>query len=143
MNALWSSLEDGEASSALTLFLRRRLQEAGEDASSADDGAAFDPKVFWSVNALIFCIVVVSCSWYCCFGGQVYLTELSRANSDEAYRQTVLERRQRRLEARRDSPEKRRRRLLQSFQRTSVSMVRETRGGVIVDVYPNRLHVGL
>ena len=53
----------------------------------------------------------------------MYLTELGRINSDEAYRQNVLERRQRQIEARRDSPEKRRRRLLQSFQRTSVSMV--------------------
>ena len=106
-------------------FLRRRLEDAlaTETNASSSGDTAFDPKVFWSVNALIFCLVVVSCAWYCCFGGHVYLTELGRINSDEAYRQNVLERRQRQIEARRDSPEKRRRRLLQSFQRTSVSMV--------------------
>jgi len=36
---------------------------------------------------------------------------------------TVLEREQRKIEAKRESPEKRRKRLLQSFQRHSVSMV--------------------
>ena len=105
-------------------FLRRRLQDNDPDVSSGEGGddAAFDPKVFWSVNALIFCIIVGSCIWYCKFGS-LLLTEQSRNASDEAYRQTVLERRQRRLERKRDSPEKRRKRLMQSFQRQSVSMV--------------------
>ena len=101
-------------------FLRRRLEDTSEAGGSE---AAFDPKVFWSVNALIFCIIVLSCTWYCCFGGHMLLSERSRSDSDEAYRRTVLERRQRQIEARRDSPEKRRKRLLQSFQRHSVSMV--------------------
>ena len=106
-------------------FLRRHLQEDDNsvDTASASSGDnAFDPKVFWSVNALIFFIIVGSCIWYCKFGN-LLLTEQSRSASDEAYRQTVLERQQRRLERKRDSPEKRRKRLTQSFQRQSVSMV--------------------
>jgi hypothetical protein len=109
------------AQESVGFSLRRRL----EDALTPDEGedATFDPKVFWSVNAVIVCIVTLSCAWYCCLGGHQYLTEMGRINSDEAYRQTVLERRQRQQEAKRDSPEKRRKKLLQSFQRTSVSMV--------------------
>lgn len=102
-------------------FLQRRLEDEGDQQSG--DSAAFDPKVFWSVNALIFCIVVFSCVWYCKFGGHLVFTEQGRNASDEAFRQTVMERQERERERKRDSPEKRRRRLLQSFQRQSVSMV--------------------
>ena len=99
-------------------YLRRRL----EDLSDGGSEAAFDPKVFWSVNALIFCIIVGSCIWYRKFG-HLMLSDQGRNASDLAFRQSVLEREQRRLERKRDSPEKRRKRLMQSFQRQSVSMV--------------------
>lgn len=130
MNWLTSSSAAGasgheDALAVVGAHVRRRLEDALE---SDEDEAAFDPKVFWSVNAVIVCIVAISCTWYCCFGGHRYLTEMGRVNSDEAYRQSVLERRQRRQEAKRDSPEKRRKKLLQSFQRTSVSMVSSATG---------------
>lgn len=104
-------------------FLRRRLEDADVEGPVSNDGSAsFDPKVFWSVNALIVCIIVGSCVWYCKYGSFL-LTEQGRNTSDEAFRQAVRERQQRQLERKRDSPEKRRKRLMQSFKRQSVSMV--------------------
>ena len=106
-------------------YLRRRLEDAVSTEDDGSSGGSFDPKVFWSVNALIFCIIVGSLVWFCCFGGHkiLLLQEGNRTNSDEAFRQAVLERQQRKEAAKRESPEKRRKRLLQSFQRHSVSMV--------------------
>lgn len=52
-----------------------------------------------------------------------------RQQSDEEYRQTVLQRRQRRIDAKRDTPERRRNKLLQSFQRRNVSMVSSSTKG--------------
>lgn len=116
----------------LLSYIERHLEKEDlmqeDDPSSSGGGKdsnAFDPKEFWfwAVNALIFCVVVGFAIWYCCFGGyKLFLT--SPRNSDEAFRQNVLEREQRKQEKKRESPEKRRKRLLQSFQRKSVSMVR-------------------
>ena len=119
MNSVANTVEGGLS------YLRRHLGDAALSEEDGSSDGSFDPKVFWSVNALIFCIVVGSCAWFCCFGGRemLLLQGANRINSDETYRQAVLEREQRKIEAKRDSLGKRRKRLLQSFQRHSVSMV--------------------
>ena len=84
----------------------------------------FDPKVFWSVNALLLFLICLSAIW-CCFMQKHFYNETDRLNrSDEIYRA----RRQRRLEEchekRTMSPDERRRRLLANFSKHKVEMVR-------------------
>mmetsp|Transcript_18120 Transcript_18120/g.39494 ORF Transcript_18120/g.39494 Transcript_18120/m.39494 type:complete len:265 (-) Transcript_18120:1651-2445(-) len=79
----------------------------------------FDPKVFWSVNALLLFLICLSAIW-CCFMQKHFYNETDRLNrSDEIYRA----RRRRRLEEKNmTSPEERRRKLLANFSKHKVEM---------------------
>lgn len=98
------------------------MLRALQDANDYEEDSDFEPKVFWSVNAFIFFLVVFGCTWW----WRSLRTEVSNPrNSDEVYRQTVQRRREAREEARKENPETRQRHLLGSFQRRNVSMVRD------------------
>ena len=143
----------------MSVFLRssiRLLQEASEDgggdrgnlfsngtdpnvfdssdileASSSSDLEEFDPRVFWSVNAFLMFMLCSVCCWLCVMKPE-FLTNMHerRQRADSQYQQTLRER-IRREEARKlDSPEQRRRKLLQSFKRHKVQMVRTKLYGV-------------
>jgi hypothetical protein len=87
----------------------------------------FDPKVFWSVNAFIF-VLLISTVVVCCFAKKEWFTydrETGRMNSDEQYRQTVLQRQRQQQQSKVETPAQRTRRLLRSFKRHQVEMVRE------------------
>ncbi|KAG7359024.1 anaphase-promoting complex subunit 11 ring-H2 finger domain containing protein [Nitzschia inconspicua] len=83
---------------------------------------AFDPAVFWAVNAFIF-VLFVSTIVFCCYGSKwLYNFMEGRQNSDEAYRQAVLERHRQRQEAKVQTPAQRTKKLLKSFDINKVSM---------------------
>jgi hypothetical protein len=85
----------------------------------------FDPKVFWAVNGLLFFMMAAMAVW-CCFGKKDWLTSAHRrrVETDETF-QRVLRERHELQEARKvDSPAKRKEKLLQSFRRHQVQMVR-------------------
>mmetsp|Transcript_9740 Transcript_9740/g.17159 ORF Transcript_9740/g.17159 Transcript_9740/m.17159 type:complete len:394 (+) Transcript_9740:194-1375(+) len=113
----------------------------GDDASMTNT-TMFDPKVFWSVNAFIFVLVVTTCGW--CWWGDKYgrrrqqqqrdqqnqqrfptlsaFTTMTASESDEIYRRAVLERRERQAKAKIDTPEQRTKKLLKSFGKNQVRM---------------------
>ena len=95
------------------------------DGGSEED-SSFDPKVFWSVNAFIL-VLFCSALGICCFGKKEWFSfdgEFARQQSDETYRQSVLQRRRQQQEAKTDTPAQRTRKLLRSFRRHRVEMVR-------------------
>jgi hypothetical protein len=108
-------------------FMPGGLDSIANGGTGSDDAVVFDPKVFWFVNAFIL-VLLASTIAFCCFGKKEWLfpgTAERRQASDEAYRQTVLQRRRRRQEAKVDSPEQRTKKLLKSFALNKVSMVRK------------------
>jgi hypothetical protein len=111
-------------------FLRSLLLNEGDEevppsSGGGFGGGEFDPKVFWSVNAFIVVLLIGSCAWcYCYGGGKAFcLGSMNRTQSDQEYQRAVLQRRQREAEQTKDSPEKRKRKLAQSFQRNQVGMI--------------------
>jgi hypothetical protein len=115
-------------------FLRNLLLNEGDEevppsSGGGFGGGEFDHKVFWSVNAFIVVLLIGSCAWcYCYGGGKAFcLGSMNRTQSDQEYQRAVLQRRQREAEQTKDSPEKRKRKLAQSFQRNQVGMVRTIR----------------
>ena len=89
-----------------------------------DDGSEFDPKVFWSVNAFIFVMLMAMCL-FCYFGDKTWITnpEERRRRSDDAYRAALRDRLEQEAQRRLETPEQRTRKLLQSFKRHKVQMV--------------------
>lgn len=95
--------------------------------STTEEGdLEFEPKVFWSVNAFIFCVFMTMVLW-CCYGDKSFLTNIQtrQEDSDRAYQATLREREERRKRAKMQTPQQRRRKLLQSFRRHNVSMIVE------------------
>ena len=119
------------------LWRRYLLEEAdfvyvGENATVTQESrteATFDPRVFWGVNGFILFLVTSMCVWCWCFGGKHHLVDWTarRVDSDRRFQQTMRERHEQRMAARRSTPAKRKFRLKRSFQRNKVQMV-STRG---------------
>ena len=83
----------------------------------------FDPLVFWCVNGFIFLMMVMVGLW-CCFADKTTWILTARGQeSDQVYQQSLREREERRKQAKIESPEKRTRKLVQSFRRHKVQMV--------------------
>lgn len=90
-----------------------------------NDSAEFNPRVFWSVNAFIFALLISVCVWCYCFGGHEYIgnRERMRVASDQTFRTSVMRRREREHQARQETPEQRQKKLWRSFKRCQVHMV--------------------
>lgn len=84
-------------------------------------------SVFWGVNGFICFLLCLAIVW-CCFSSR-FLTnpQNRRLESDLQYQQTLNQREQQRQEAKIDSPEKRTKKLKQSFQKHGVVMVRKNK----------------
>jgi hypothetical protein len=109
------------ASADTTTFAEDSLDSVPDTSSSSN----FDPKVFWSVNAFTFALLIgIVC--YGCYGDLSWLTNMHqrRREADAEYQAAVRHREQERKEAKKTSPAVRRRELLASFRRHKVSMVR-------------------
>jgi hypothetical protein len=113
------------------VLLRRNLHADDEQHSDVDSQQQeFSPAVFWSVNAFLLFVLLAVCSYcWCCGGFQRFVrasssSEQQRVSSDVQYRMNVLRRQQEREDAKKETPEERKEKLLQSFQRLHVSMVR-------------------
>lgn len=112
-------------------YLRRVMVEVVSNAtiSSTSDvnvKEAFDPQIFWAVNACVV-VALIATVCYCCYGDNMsWLTTMHqrRREADAQYQATVRAREQQRKEAKILSPEQRRRELLASFRRHKVTMVR-------------------
>ena len=93
--------------------------------STTNSGGEFDPKVFWSVNAFIFVMVVTMCCFYYHSDKWWFLNaEERRRQSDDVYRRALQERLEQEEARKKETPEQRTRKLLQSFSRHKVQMVR-------------------
>jgi hypothetical protein len=79
--------------------------------------------VFWGVNIFILFLLISACLWCYCIATSSKHQLRRRQESDEIYRQTVLRRQQHELEIRRDSPDQRKRKVLDSFNRCQTRMV--------------------
>ena len=115
-----------EAAAAAHRLLQQ--EEMFDDNSTTEnDQGEFNPNVFWGVNGFILCLFIVACC-LCCKSD--WLTKLydrrHQAAGDRAYQRRVLERMQEEQQAKLESPEKRQRKLLASFKRHGVQMVRRT-----------------
>jgi hypothetical protein len=101
--------------------------ENGVDFSTDDEitSSEFDPRVFWAVNGLLFFMMATMAVW-CCFGKKDWLTNAHRrrAETDETFQRGLRERHERKEALKVDSPAKRKEKLLQSFRRHQVQMVR-------------------
>lgn len=100
-------------------FLKQRLLHESESSS-------FDPRVFWSVNAMLITLLLIVLVW--CFRGgaekiSVYLTREAAGSSDAAYLQRVRERREREAQEKMETPQERLETLKESFQRNKVHMI--------------------
>ena len=100
----------------------------GEDATLTQEShnhGAFDPRVFWGVIGFILTMLTGVCIWCWCFNGKHYLVDWSirREDSDRRYQETIRERHEQRMAARRSTPAKRNQRLKRSFIRNKVQMV--------------------
>lgn len=99
------------------------------DGSNDNCNGTFDPTVFWCVNAFIL-VLFVATILCCCYGKKEWMfqnAEERRRASDEAYRQSVLERQRRQQEATLETPAQRTKNLLESFALNKVQMVRTGR----------------
>ena len=119
------------ASEAAAAAAHRLLQqeEMFDDSSTTEnDQGEFDPNVFWGVNGFILFLFILAC--FLCWCKGAWLTQLydrrHQAAGDRAYQRRVLERMQEEQQAKSESPEKRQRKLLSSFKRHGVQMVRST-----------------
>jgi hypothetical protein len=115
----------------------RALQEELSSTTSstndndAPDQDSFDPVVFWGVNIFLSFMLIVACTC-CCICGKKndwncnWLVNMHerRRQTDEEYRQRLRQQFQELQAAERDTPAVRKAKLLQSFQRHQVSMVR-------------------
>ena len=98
--------------------------------STTNSAGEFDPKVFWSVNAFIFVMVVTICCFYYHNSDKAWFPnqEERRRQSDDVYRQALRERLEQEEARKKETPEQRTRKLLQSFNRHKVQMVRCMQG---------------
>lgn len=100
------------------------------------DAPPFDAKVFWCVNGFIFIMFSAVMLW-CCFADKTWLTRDRGRLADIEYQQSLAERQRQRELAKVDSPEKRTRKLLQSFERHKVQMT--VREQDLIDEDPSHL----
>jgi len=100
-----------------------------------DHDDSFDPRVFWSVNALLLTLLLIFLVW-CYRGGaekiSIYLTREAAGLSDAEYLERVRERREREAEEKKETPEQRLQSLKKSFQRNKVHMV----SSIMIDLQP-------
>lgn len=99
--------------------------------NSSSPSSSFNPTVFWTVNAFILCLLLAACC-SCRYGGK-YLGVIiqnmtrhdhhARQNSDLAFIRHQLAREAARAAAKQESPEIRKKRVLDSFRRCGVTMV--------------------
>jgi len=108
-----------------------------------DHDDSFDPRVFWSVNALLLTLLLIFLVW-CYRGGaekiSIYLTREAAGLSDAEYLERVRERREREAEEKKETPEQRLKSLKKSFQRNKVHMVVESHDFVeesVVEIVEN------
>ena len=100
--------------------------DMGADADAGSSGETdFDRNVFWGVNGFLLLMLVTMGVW-CCFCKKDWLINPHerRARSDEAFQRRVRERHERYKASKIVTPEQRRQRLLDSFMRHGVTMVR-------------------
>eukprot|EP00538_Stauroneis_constricta_P001072 CAMPEP_0119561442 /NCGR_PEP_ID=MMETSP1352-20130426/17645_1 /TAXON_ID=265584 /ORGANISM="Stauroneis constricta, Strain CCMP1120" /LENGTH=291 /DNA_ID=CAMNT_0007609651 /DNA_START=221 /DNA_END=1096 /DNA_ORIENTATION=+ len=119
---------DGMRATAASFL--RVLQEAQQteddgmmDGSANSDEKIFDSTVFWSVNAFVLFLILVMITC-CVLGNTDWLTNVDqrRREADERYQASIREREREIAESKVETPEKRRKRLLQSFRRHKVLM---------------------
>jgi hypothetical protein len=98
--------------------------------ASSQTPSTFNSTVFWCVNAFILCMLVTAC--LSCRYGSKYLLILTRQasdhharqNSDLAFIRHQLAREAARAAASKESPARRKQRVMDSFRRCQVTMVR-------------------
>jgi hypothetical protein len=130
-------------SSSLPFILARHLAETAANNETAQDGdgidsdpdcattaSSFNPTVFWSVNAFIFFMLLVACL-SCRYGNKFFQLLMfsqsdhrARTNSDLAFVRHQMARDARAAAAAKETPARRKQRLLDSFRRCQVAMVR-------------------
>lgn len=95
------------------------------DANANSSVGQFDSRVFWGVNCFIILLLSAMCIWCFWFGGKDRIVEYSirRVDTDRQYQQTIRERHEERMAARRSTPAKRTARLKRSFLQNKVQMV--------------------
>jgi hypothetical protein len=102
----------------------------GNDVNDNYDKGEFDSFLFWSVNAFLLLTMVVVCLFCYCGGNKTTMqlvglnTDQRRQESDRAYQQQVQRRLEQQAARKVECPEKRKQKLLKSFQRHKVQMVR-------------------
>lgn len=98
---------------------------------SGDHGAGeFNTSLFWCVNVFLMLAMVVACACCYCCGNKTTMhlvgfdAEQRRQESDRVYQRRVQERLEQQAALKVESPEKRKQKLVKSFQRHKVQMVR-------------------
>jgi hypothetical protein len=125
----WDNTMDDTSNA--TLVWRDILHSSSSSSSSTDTAStSLDTTLFWTVNGFLLLLVVLICAGCCYFGDKTMFVwfspndEQRRQQSDEAYRRTVQERRQRQQQQNLEPPAQRTKKLLKSFVRNQVQMVR-------------------
>ena len=116
----------------MSQYLRRALLAgaAAENGSNDmeeqehDDDWAFDPRIFWAVNACFLVAVLATCC-YCSYGDRSCFTRAHerRLQTDLEYQRNLTAREERKRQAKIMTPAKRKRLLLASFKKHQVIMV--------------------
>jgi hypothetical protein len=113
---------------AFDTFLRRALHDdVSETSQGATSGSATvnsghdSSNVFWGVNFFLL-VLLIGLSCYCWRFHKCSV--VGQRASDLAYQQVLQERRRIEEEKRKETPEKRQAKLLASFERNQVTMVR-------------------
>lgn len=108
----------------------RLLHEASHVSSTDHDdgGSGFNYVAFWVINSIILVIILALALWCCKLGGADFVVRcadrvVNTGNSDLEYARRVLERQRQKEEKEKESPEERKARLLESFQRCNSTMV--------------------
>jgi hypothetical protein len=87
----------------------------------------FDPAVFWGVNGFLCFMLIMACTFCCvCKDWNVWLVNMHerRRQTDDQYQLQLRQQQQEQHDKKLDTPAVRKQKLLQSFRRHQVSMVR-------------------
>jgi hypothetical protein len=102
----------------------------GNDDNDNSGNGESDSFLFWSVNAFLLLTMIVACLFCYCGGNKMTMqlvglnADQRRQESDRAYQQQVQQRLEEQAARKVECPEKRKQKLLKSFQRHKVQMVR-------------------
>jgi hypothetical protein len=105
----------------------RQLEDVSTDTEDVYEEKQFDPVVFWCVNAIWITVLVSVIIWIWKFDGAARITAWTHAmvshDSDIAYRRRLASRQRALEEAKRITPEERRKILEEYYRTNKVQMV--------------------